>query len=70
MENAPLVPLKRYGLSAWRRKNKFRLQATALALSLLAPFGLYWALQSGNDLLAAIFFGVIALSMAVAIWAG
>ena len=70
MENAPNVPVKRYGLSAWRRKNRFRLQCIALAASVLAPFALYWALQSGDDLLASMFFAVIALSMAVTAWVG
>jgi len=70
MENPPNVPVRRYGLAAWQKKNRFRLQCIALAASLLAPFGLYWALQNGNDLLAGIFFAVIGLCMAITIWAG
>jgi len=46
--------------------NRFRIQAISLAVSLLAPFAIYSAMQAGNVLLAAVFFVILMLAMAVA----
>lgn len=54
------------GKSPWR----FRSQVSALFLGILAPFGLFMALESHQPLLAAIAFGVITLSMVLIFWAG
>ena len=55
-------------LTAWSERNKFRVQVTALVLALGAPFGLYGALNAGQDVLAAGCFVLVTLSMAVVVW--
>lgn len=55
---------------AWLQKNRVRLQALVLILSLCAPFGLYWALQSGRDGMAAAFFAVTAVGLITVIIVG
>ncbi len=58
------------GLAAWRKRHRFAIQSGVLAASLALPFALYAALQAGRPALAAVLFGVLALAMAVAAWAG
>lgn len=57
-------------ISSWLKKNRARLQALTLALALGAPFGLYWALQSGHDGAAAAFFAALVTSLVVVIIVG
>jgi hypothetical protein len=52
----------------WRERNRPRLQIIALVLALGAPFGLYEALNTGLNTLAAVLFAIIALGMAVTAW--
>jgi len=53
-----------------RKRSRFGWQALALGLALIAPFGLFWALIANLPFLAAIFFAVLVISMALTIWAG
>jgi hypothetical protein len=57
-------------LNGWRKSNKFRIQSFALLFSLVVPFLLYWALQTGQTALAIVFFAVLALCMLMTLWAG
>lgn len=61
---------KRKGIGApqWRERGKFPAQAGALLITLIGSFVLYWALETGHDLLAAMVFGTIALAFAVTMW--
>ncbi len=54
----------------WLRQKRARLQALTLAAALGAPFGLYWALQSGWDVAAAAFFAAIVASLIIVIIVG
>lgn len=56
--------------SIWLKHNRTRLQALALVLALGAPFGLYWALQSGHDGAAVACFAVTAVSLTAVIVVG
>ncbi len=47
-----------------------RFQRLVLALLLIVPFGLYLALDAGNDLLAIFFFSLITICMALMVWKG
>jgi hypothetical protein len=57
-------------LSVWLKQNRTRLQALVLVLLLSAPFGLYWALQSGQDGMAVACFVVITISLMTVIAVG
>jgi hypothetical protein len=57
-------------LEEWRKRNRFRLQAVALILLSLTPFGLYLALVNGGMALTVLFFAVFVLAMLTTIWAG
>jgi hypothetical protein len=50
--------------------NRFRIQAISLGVSLLAPFAIYSAMQAGNSILAALFFAILTLAMAVVVVKG
>jgi len=52
------------------KRNRFAWQSLALALALLAPFGLYLALTHNQPVLASVIFAVLAGSMALTLWAG
>jgi hypothetical protein len=54
----------------WRKRHRFSIQSLALIIALLTPFALYWALESGQIAMAAFFFGLLALAMAVTAWIG
>jgi hypothetical protein len=58
------------GLSAWLKKNRVCLQTLMLILALGAPFGLYWALQSGADGVSVAFFAAIVASLTAVIVMG
>ncbi len=49
---------------------RFRIQTIALFVSLLAPFGIYYALQAGNAVLGAVFFAALTVAMAVVVFKG
>lgn len=49
---------------------KFRVQSLALFIALAAPFGIFVAMRGGQLLLAALFFALLALAMALTIWKG
>jgi hypothetical protein len=55
---------------SWKKRHRFSIQSTALIISLLSPFALYWALEAGQTSEAAFFFGLLALAMAVTAWIG
>jgi hypothetical protein len=57
-------------LSAWRKKHRYTLQAAALILGVLAPFGIFFSLQGGLAWLGALFFGLLAAAMLLTAWAG
>jgi hypothetical protein len=57
-------------VSAWLKRNRTRLQALMLVLTLSAPFGLYWALQSERDGIAAACFAITATSLITVIIVG
>ena len=48
--------------SKWRKRNRQRLQSTALLLAVLSPFGLYVALQAGLGWVAIACFTLVALA--------
>lgn len=50
--------------------SRFRIQTVSLAVSLLAPFGIYYALQAGSAILGAVFFAVLTIAMAVVVFKG
>lgn len=54
----------------WINRKRGLWQALALFLMLFSPFGLYAALQRGNDPLAVLFFVLLALSMLLAYLSG
>jgi hypothetical protein len=54
----------------WRKRHRFSFQSLALIAALLASLALYWALEAGHNVMAAFFFGLLALAMAVTIWIG
>ncbi len=51
-------------------RDKFKVQAAALAGVIGASFGLYASLQAGRPVLAAACFGLLALSLLVTLWLG
>ncbi|HOA24492.1 MAG TPA: hypothetical protein PK801_09760 [Aggregatilineales bacterium] len=63
-----LKKLEGTGTPKWRARVKFPVQAGALIITVAGSFMLYWALETGHDLLAAIVFGTVALSFALTIW--
>ncbi len=56
--------------STWRKRHRYALQAIALILGVLAPFGIYFALVGGLGWLAALLFGLLAIAMLLTAWAG
>ena len=52
------------------KRNRFIWQSLALALALLAPFGLYLALTNKQPVLAIVIFAALAGSMGLTLWAG
>jgi hypothetical protein len=58
------------GWLAWRKKYRYALQVAALILGVLAPFGIYAALNGGAGWLAALLFGLLAVAMLLTAWAG
>jgi hypothetical protein len=52
------------------KKGRLPLQTVSLGMALLAPFALFWALENNLSILAALCFGLIALSMGLVIWKG
>jgi hypothetical protein len=57
-------------ISTWLKQNRIRLQALTLVVSISAPFGLHWALQSGQDRMAVAFFAVTMTSLITVIVVG
>jgi hypothetical protein len=52
------------------KQSRFAWQSLALALALLAPFGLYLALTHNQPVLAGVIFAILAGSMSLTMWAG
>lgn len=50
--------------------SRFRIQTLSLAVSLLAPFGIYYALQAGSAVLGAVFFAILTAAMGVVVFKG
>lgn len=53
-----------------RKERRAWLHRLVLVLLLVLPFGLYLALDAGNDRVAGLFFTLIALCMALIVWKG
>jgi hypothetical protein len=51
------------GFAAWRKNNKFRLHSILLAGIMGGSLALYWALEAGQNALAATLFGIVTLCM-------
>lgn len=49
---------------------RLQIQTLALALALIAPFGLFWALSAGLTALAVLFFALIVAGMLLTLWKG
>ena len=49
---------------------RFRIQGLALGMALSTPFGLFWALQNGLVVVAAVLFGLLAAAMLLTLWKG
>jgi len=56
--------------SGWRKRYRVQVQAAALALGVLSPFALYWALGNGQIGLAGASFGLLVLGMLLAFLVG
>jgi len=56
--------------STWRKQHRYALQAIALILGVLAPFGIYAALTLGLGWLGVLLFGLLAIAMLLTAWAG
>jgi hypothetical protein len=69
-ENISSTEMKKVRIKAWRKRYRFPIQSAALVVALLAPFGLYWGLEAGQNIIAAIFFSLLALALAVTTWIG
>ena len=54
--------------SVKRQPNAAALAWIALLLAILTPFGLHFSLQAGQVVLAAVFFVLLAASMALTAW--
>mgnify|MGYP001285066969 CR=1 FL=1 len=52
------------------RQKRLYLSLLALAVLILTPFGLYFALQSGADRLAAVLFAVLSGGILLVMWSG
>ncbi|GIV62715.1 MAG: hypothetical protein AB1457_16790 [Chloroflexota bacterium] len=52
------------------RQKRFYISLLALAALILTPFGLYFALQSGADGLAAILFALLSAAILLVMWSG
>ncbi|HSV85981.1 MAG TPA: hypothetical protein VLH85_05360 [Levilinea sp.] len=48
-----------------RKQNRFLFLSAALVVALVSPFGLHWALEASRDPLAAFFFGLFTLALAM-----
>ena len=57
-------------VKTWRKRYRFSIQSMALVVALLAPFALFWTLEAGQTLFAALSFGLLALAMLVTAWIG
>jgi hypothetical protein len=62
--------MNRVQFKTWRKRYRFLIQSMALVVALLSPFAIFWALEAGQDLLAALSFGLLALAMLVTAWIG
>jgi hypothetical protein len=52
------------------RRKRLYLSLLALAVLILTPFGLYFALQAGTDWLAAVLFAVLSGGILLVMWSG
>ena len=50
--------------------NSLRMKTAMLVIRISLSFALYWALQSGSDLLAGLLIGLIFISMIALVWLG
>jgi hypothetical protein len=57
-------------VKTWRKRYRFPIQSMALVVALLSPFALFWMLEAGQTLFAALSFGLLALAMLVTAWIG
>jgi hypothetical protein len=66
----PAKTPQKFSLTTWRKRQRYALQAAALILGVLAPFGIYFSLVAGLGWLAILMFGVLAVAMLLTAWAG
>jgi hypothetical protein len=69
-EKTPSSPVQSIQSADWRKRHRFSIQSLALIIALLSPFALYWSLEAGQNVMAAFFFGLLALALAVTAWIG
>jgi len=50
---------------AWRSKNKFQIQSAVLSVIVLGSFAIYWALSSGYDAVAWVFYVLVTLGFGI-----
>ena len=55
-------------IKEWKIKNKLKLQNLSFLIAIIAPFGLYFALENSLNILAVVLFTVIALCMLLIAW--
>jgi hypothetical protein len=55
-------------INIWGKKHKARVEALALALTVLPPFGVYAGLESGSPPLAWAAFGLLTLGFGLVVW--
>jgi hypothetical protein len=53
----------------WLKRNRQIAQQVALGVAILSPFGLYYAMQSGQSALASMCFALLAAALALTILA-
>ena len=53
------------GFKTWRTTYKFHIQSATLGVIVLGSFAIYWALTSGFDGIAWIFYALVVLGFAV-----
>ena len=55
---------------SWRQRHRFAVHLTALLITVIAPFLLFFALEAGLGTLSALLFTLIAAAFALVLWVG
>ncbi|MCE5209036.1 MAG: hypothetical protein LLG42_12100 [Chloroflexi bacterium] len=53
-----------------KKKHTSTILLIALLLGVIMPFGVYFSLQNGRDVMAAVCFGLLAFAMGLIAWKG